>query len=87
MLSFTDWLLKESKLDFQDVLKMAKDTGIDISKFKKHQLVKGVNVETEHDKDKDTDVVKRKSDALKIAVAHLREKPNYYTLLKKVEEN
>lgn len=87
MLSFTDWLLKESKLDFQDVLKMAKDTGIDISKFKKDQLVKGVNVETEHDKDKDTDVVKRKSDALKIAVAHLREKPNYYTLLKKVEEN
>jgi hypothetical protein len=45
-----------------------------------------VNVEKEHDKDKDTDVVKKDADILKIAVAHLREKPNYYTKLKKVED-
>jgi len=84
MLNFATWLLKESKLDFQDVLKMAKDASIDISKYKKEQLVQGVNVEKEHNKDKDTDVVNKLSDLLKIAVAHLREKPNYYDRLKKV---
>ena len=84
MLNFATWLLKESKLDFQDVLKMAKDASIDIYKYKKEQLVQGVNVEKEHNKDKDTDVVNKLSDLLKIAVAHLREKPNYYDRLKKV---
>jgi hypothetical protein len=85
MLQFKNWLLKESKLTFKDVQKMANDTGLDIKKYDPEQLVMGVNVEKEHNKDKDTDVVNKLSDVLKIALAHLRENPKYYTKLKKVE--
>jgi hypothetical protein len=69
----------------KDIPRLAKNANLNISKFDKKQLVMGLNVEKEHDKDKDTDVVKKDSDILKIAVAHLREKPDYYTRLKKVE--
>jgi hypothetical protein len=37
-------------------------------------------------KDADINVIKKESDILKIALAHLRENPKYYTLLKKVEK-
>jgi hypothetical protein len=51
------------------------------------QLKMGIKVEKEHDgpMGKDTDVVGSKEDIVKIAVAHLREDPKYYTKLKKVE--
>ena len=51
------------------------------------QLKMGIEVEKEHDGKfgKDTDVIKNKEDVVKIAVAHLREDPHYYTKLKKIE--
>ena len=51
------------------------------------QLAIGMKVEKEHDgpMGKDTDVVKKPVDIAKITVAHLREDPQYYTKLKKVE--
>lgn len=51
------------------------------------QLKMGIKVEKEHDGKfgKDTDVVKSDEDIVKIAVAHLREDPKYYTKLKKIE--
>jgi hypothetical protein len=72
--------------------KMAKDT---VEKFAEKfkvcpkQLAMGVEVEKEHDgpMGKDTDVVKKVEDIVKIAVAHLREDPSYYTKLKKVEKS
>ena len=55
------------------------------------ELVMGMKVEKEHDgpMGKDTDVVPGhdKGTIMKIAVAHLREDPKYYTKLKKVEED
>ncbi len=62
-------------------------SGVDIGKIDIKQLRMGINVEKEHDgkMGRDTDVVKNKSDLVKIAVAHLREDPKYYTKLKKVE--
>lgn len=66
---------------------MAKSIGIDISKFDKKELLLGIKVEKEHDgeKGKDVDVVKKKSDLLKIAIAHLREDPKYYSKLKSLD--
>jgi dTDP-4-dehydrorhamnose 3,5-epimerase-like enzyme len=83
-MNFKEFLQKE-EFSQKDIPRLAKNANLNISKFDKKQLVMGLNVEKEHDKDKDTDVVKKDSDILKIAVAHLREKPNYYTKLKKVE--
>ena len=71
-----------------NIHQIAKKANIDISKYDLKQLEMGYKVELEHGKtDKETNVTD--SDpvkTLKIAVAHLKEKPNYYTLLKKVED-
>lgn len=72
----------------KDIELLAKKANIDIEGIDFNELKKGIEVEKEHDgqQGKDVDVVKSKADLIKIAVAHLREKPNYYTLLKKVEK-
>jgi hypothetical protein len=77
MKSFEDFLVE------QDTKALAKKYKVD-----PEQLKMGVKVEKEHDgpMGKDTDVVGKKSDIVKIAVAHLREDPKYYTKLKKVED-
>lgn len=64
----------------------AKKAKLDISKFDPDQLRMGCAVEKEHDDGSDVDVVDDNSDVLKIAIAHLREDPEYYTKLKKVED-
>lgn len=57
--------------------KLAKKHGVSIKTIKR-QLKIGTKKEHEHTTDDAT--------AHKIAAAHVGEKPNYYTLLKKVEE-
>jgi len=71
----------------RDLAKLAQDQGIDLKGIDLNQLRMGYRVEKEHDgrMGKDTDVVRGASSPLKIAVAHLREKPDYYTRLKKVK--
>jgi len=49
----------------------------EITNFDLDQLIKGIKVETEHTNDKDI--------ALKIAMDHLHEIPDYYTRLEKME--
>ncbi len=66
--------------------KLADEIEVDISKFDPKELKMGFQVEKEHMKDADINVIKKNSDILKIALAHLRENPKYYTLLKKVEK-
>jgi len=65
---------------------LEKKLGLD--KFDPKQIRMGIEVEKEHDgkMGKDVDVVKSKSDLLKIVTAHLREDPKYYTKLKKIEK-
>jgi hypothetical protein len=67
---------------------IAKKAGVDIDGIDMTQLKMGMEVEKEHDKDKDTDVVPghEKATVMKIAVAHLREIPDYYTRLNKMEK-
>lgn len=79
MITFNEWT---------DLNVLAKQAGLDISKFDSKELMRGIEVEKEHDgkMGKDVDVVKNKSDLLKIAIAHLREDPKYYTKLKTIEK-
>lgn len=78
-------LIFENFKNFKDLALKAK---LNIDNFNYKQLKMGFDVEKEHDgrMGKDTDVVKNDTTILKIAVAHLREDPNYYTKLKKVEK-
>lgn len=82
-MQFHIWLESRNELD-----QLAKEADLDISKFDKKQLLMGIDVEKEHagEKGKDVKVANSKLDLLKIAIAHLREDPKYYTKLKKVEE-
>jgi len=86
-IKFINWLNNRlyNEYNMADAKEMAASLKIDISKYDPKELVMGINVEKEHNKDKDIDVVKKKEDVLKIALAHLREDPKYYTKLKKVE--
>lgn len=74
----------------QELKQIAKRAKIDIDGLDLKQLQMGMNVEKEHDgpMGKDTDVVPNHDPGtiMKIAVAHLRENPKYYTKLKKIEE-
>ena len=78
-MKFKDYAIKSLAFDYKVSIK-----GLDIE-----QLKKGLNVEKEHTggKGKDTIVAKNDGDILKIAVAHLREDPKYYSKLEKIEEN
>jgi hypothetical protein len=59
---------------------------VDFDKYDLEEFRKGLEVELEHD-DPEYDTVNSESDLVKIVLAHLNEKPNYYTLLAKhVEE-
>lgn len=73
------------KFSAWSISRLAKEAGVDIEGLDKVQLAHGMKVEREHDgsKGRDTRVAKGPEDILKIAVAHLRERPDYYTLLKK----
>ena len=90
---FTQWLeSKSQKLpDESKIRSVAKANGIKISGVDMHQLRMGVEVEKEHDgrMGKDTDVVPGDDfgTVIKIALAHLRELPDYYTRLAKMEED
>lgn len=72
---------------FEDVKRVQNLLGIDFSEIDDHEFLMGLNVELEHGKiDPETDVT-GDDDVLtaKIALAHLREYPDYYTRLEKLE--
>jgi len=89
-MNFKYWIINESKYTFKDVLRLAKHAKIsedEIAKYDKDQITLGINVEKEHMKDKDIDVIKDvESRIIKIALAHLREDKKYYEKLKKIEK-
>lgn len=65
---------------------VAKKGKIDISGHDPEELRMGYEAEKEHDDGSDVDVVNSDLDVVKIAVAHLREDPKYYSKLKKVHK-
>lgn len=80
------YMTRESATTLDNLQKLADEIKVDISKFNQKELKMGFQVEKEHMKDADINVINKDSDILKIALAHLRENPKYYTLLKKVEK-
>lgn len=59
--------------------------GIDWSRVDLGEFAAGLGVESEHDVDPETDVVDDLLDIGKIAWAHLKERPDYYSMLKNAE--
>lgn len=79
---------KESYMN--DINVIAKKIGIDWAKveFNQEQFEMGLNAEMkEHHDDPQTKVIDTKEQAAKVAWAHLKEDPHYYTKLKKMEES
>lgn len=75
---------KKDPISLEQAKQTAKKLGIDFSKVKYslNSFHKGMNVELEHKDVTHGDLLKTG----KIALAHLKEKPNYYELLKKCVE-
>lgn len=69
------------------IKRLAKKTGIDISKFDMKELVMGMGVEMEHGTSNEkTDITGDDPETtFKIVMAHMNESPNYYSKLKKME--
>ena len=77
MKKFTDFL------ECKNIHGLAKKAKLDVSMFDDGELKMGFDAEKEHDDGSNVDVVDNDTDILKIAVAHLREDPKYYTKLHK----
>jgi hypothetical protein len=86
--SFKDDAESKKHFTVEEAKQIGEELGIDWSKFDIEQYRMGIDVELEHGKvDPHTDVTS--DDPImtgKIALAHLNEFPDYYTRLKKMEE-
>ena len=76
------------KLNSNDAKEIGDDIGINWNNVRLSEFTKGVNVESEHGtRYPETNVTKNdKKLTGKIAWAHLKEFPDYYTRLKKLEK-
>ena len=87
MKTFHEFQLNEAKSISKEKAKEIGDKiGIDWKKYDLEEFRMGMEVEQEHDTDDPkTDVAKNLVDIGKIAFAHLKELPDYYTKLKDME--
>ena len=76
------------KLNLTDAKQIGNDLGIDWNEVNIEEFLKGLNVELEHGiKYPETNITKNdKGLTGKIAWAHLKEFPDYYTRLEKMEK-
>ena len=76
------------KFNLKDAKQIGDDLGIDWNEINLEEFTKGLNVELEHGtKYRETNVTKNdKGLTGKIAWAHLKEFPDYYTRLEKMEK-
>ena len=87
MITFVTYLKESSTTFTTDEAKQLGDSlNVDWNKVDINQFRRGLSVESEHDDGGKLDVVDSKKDLAKIVLAHLKEKPDYYTKLKSVEE-
>lgn len=81
-------MLNQKSFSISEAKSVGEKLGINWSRFDLEQFHMGMNVELEHGaKDPETNVTD--NDALatgKIALAHLKEFPDYYTRLQKMEQ-
>lgn len=84
--TFKTYITEARKFDSDSAKKIGDSLNVDWKKYDLEQFRMGLEVETEHDDGTILDVVKSNKDLAKIVLAHLKEVPDYYTKLKKVEE-
>jgi hypothetical protein len=88
MKSFKIFLSEEKKTFTKDQAeKIGNSLSVDWNKIDIEQFRMGLEVESEHNDGGKLDVVKSEKDLGKIALAHLKELPDYYTKLKTMEED
>jgi len=89
MRKFREFLtLHESKEIFDKKARALGDSlGVDWSRVNFDEFLRGLSVESEHDDGGELDIVDSDKDLAKIVLAHLKEKPDYYTKLKAMEED
>lgn len=88
MKSFKSFLTEaKQKFTKEQAKKIGDSLSVDWNKVDLEQFRMGLEVESEHNDGTKLDVVKSEKDLGKIALAHLNEFPDYYTRLKKVEED
>jgi hypothetical protein len=85
MKSFLTYI-QESTSSTEDAKSLGDSLNVDWKKVDLNEFKKGLSVESEHNDGGELDVVNSKKDLAKIVLAHLKEKPDYYTRLKKMEE-
>jgi hypothetical protein len=87
MITFLTYL-KESKKSFttDEAKELGDSLDVNWDKVDLNEFKRGLSVESEHDDGGKLDVVDSKKDLAKIVLAHLKEKPDYYTKLTSVEE-
>lgn len=87
MISFRTFISEAKKTFSKDEAKSLGDSlDVDWNKVGIDEFIKGLSVESEHDDGGKLDVVDSNKDLAKIVLAHLKEKSDYYTKLKAVEE-
>lgn len=77
--------IEQTKITKSEAKKLGDQLKVDFTKLDLEEFRKGVEIELEHDDDVDPklDVIDSLLDAAKIALAHLKENPNYYSELEK----
>lgn len=87
MKTFKTFLIEKVSYSTDDAKKIGDSLSVDWKKYDLEQFRIGLEIESEHDDDSELDVVNSEQDLAKIVLAHLNELPDYYTRLKKVEED
>lgn len=87
MYSFKSFLKESKTYSTQDAKALGDSLNVDWNKVDIEEFKRGLAVEAEHDDGSELDVVDSEKDLAKIVLAHLKEKSDYYSRLKKVEED
>lgn len=86
MKAFLQFISEAKSFSADEAKEIGDSLSVDWDKVDLKQFRRGLEVESEHDKNDELDVVKNKKDLAKIVLAHLRELPDYYTKLDKMEK-
>lgn len=80
-------VLSEARFSKSDAKRIGALMDVDWADTDLEQFRRGLEVESEHNQGDELDVVNNNKDLAKIVLAHLKELPNYYDKLDKMEED
>ncbi len=89
MKSFSSFITEKKSISKEFAKKVGDELNVNWNDIDLEQLRKGMEVEQEHDDSSETDVIPGSHDfhkIAKVALAHLKELPDYYDRLAKMEK-